>query len=369
MLPLARRSLLHDRFRFFLSVLGVALSLMLILVLQGLFDGVNRQVTAYLDNSPADLVVAEKGLRNFLGARSIVPEDSVNTARSAAGVKRAVPVIAQYVVIELGGRREFMLLIGFDEDYGGGPWEMRDGTADLTDDQIVLDEVTANRHDLTPGSTMPVLGRDMEVAGVSGGTSSWMTGTMFTTFDTASELLSTGEAPSFVLLELDPDADPTKVAAAIEGEGDVTVTTRAEMNANDIELYAAVFRGPLALMVGIAFLVGVALVGLTIYTATIERAKEYAALKAIGIGNRSLYGVVLRQAAFSATAGFFAGIALTFATKALLDALAPQFLVAIEPSMVAGAVAAVVAMSVLAALLPARAIAGIDPAAAFRKGA
>lgn len=49
---LARRNLFRDRTRFALSVLGVAVSIGLILLLAGYRSGVYRQSTAYLDNTP-----------------------------------------------------------------------------------------------------------------------------------------------------------------------------------------------------------------------------------------------------------------------------------------------------------------------------
>ena len=49
---LARRNLFRDRTRFLLSVLGVAVSVGLILLLAGYRAGVYRQASAYLDNTP-----------------------------------------------------------------------------------------------------------------------------------------------------------------------------------------------------------------------------------------------------------------------------------------------------------------------------
>ena len=49
---LARRNLFRDRTRFLLSILGVAVSVGLILLLAGYRAGVYRQASAYLDNAP-----------------------------------------------------------------------------------------------------------------------------------------------------------------------------------------------------------------------------------------------------------------------------------------------------------------------------
>ena len=81
------------------------------------------------------------------------------------------------------------------------------------------------------------------------------------------------------------------------------VLLKRDVIANDAKLLARVYDAPIGLMVAIAFVVGVLVVGLVIYTATIERRREYGALKAIGARNRILYRVVTIQALIAAVVG------------------------------------------------------------------
>ena len=112
--------------------------------------------------------------------------------------------------------------------------------------------------------------------------------------------------------------------------------------------------------------VGVLVVGLVIYTATIERRREYGAVKAIGARNRVLYRVVGAQALIAAAVGAVVGIGLAFAAGAALMSWRPQFLVAIEPTAVAIVLASSLVMALLAALIPARSVARLEPAEVFR---
>ena len=73
MVPLARRNLLSDRLRLALSVGGVALSMMLVLLLGGFLTGMYSQITAYIDNTPADFHVAQKAVVTLQGAGSLIP--------------------------------------------------------------------------------------------------------------------------------------------------------------------------------------------------------------------------------------------------------------------------------------------------------
>ena len=109
------------------------------------------------------------------------------------------------------------------------------------------------------------------------------------------------------------------------------VLLKSELVANDVALLTRSFSAPLQLMVTIAFLVGVLVVGLIIYTSTIERQREYGVLKAIGARNRILYRVVTIQAGLVAIVGSIIGIGLALVAAQLIMTLRPQFLIVIEP--------------------------------------
>lgn len=370
MVQIAAKSLLQDRLRFALSLGGVALSIMLVVLLVGMYLGVNRQITAYLDNTGADVLIAQAGTRNFLGARSVISEDAEQRAARTEGVRSAIPVISQYAVVDVGTRKEFSLLIGFYPEQGGGPWEMVEGRAAPGEGEVVADYAVAKARGLGLGDRVEILGKDFEVVGLSGGTSSWMTGTFFMRYGAASDLVASRGQPSFLLVNVERSADPGVVARRLEQRlGDVTVTTRAAVNRNDRLLYARILNGPMGFMVLAAFLIGTAVVGLTIYTAAAERVREYGTLKAIGIGNRQLYRIVFQQALLTTVSGYVAGVGLAAAARWAIPLVNPRFMVVIEPPVVAGLALLSLAMGVLAGFIPARAIAVIDPAVAFRRGA
>lgn len=364
----ARKTLLEEPLRFALAVAGVALAVMLILVLNGLYDGIGEQITGYLDHAPAELVVAQEGLRDFLGTRSSLPVGSAEVVEDVGGVRRVTPVVVQYVVLELRGRKEFTLLVGFDPAEGGGPWDVAKGTSDVEPGEVVLDAALARLRGLGLGDRMDILGEEFEIVGLSAGTSTFMTGTAFVHYRDAARLVR-ARGPSFLLLTLDPGLSAAAVIERVEAEAPrTTVSTRARVNRNDQELFAGILKGPVAFMVAVAFLVGVLLVGLMTYTATVERSKDYGALKAIGAPSARLYLVVLQQAGLSTALGSALGVGLAFAAAELIAALNPRFLVVIGLRPVAAVFAAALLMGVLAALAPTAALARIDPAIAFRRG-
>jgi len=147
----------------------------------------------------------------------------------------------------------------------------------------------------------------------------------------------------------------------------IEVLLKGQVAANDSRLYARLFSAPVRLMSGIAFLVGTLVVGLVIYTATVERQREYGVLKAIGARNGMLYRVVGTQALIAAVAGVVLGVLLAYGASELIMTLRPQFLVVLEPAEVLWVGAIGLSMALAAALLPARVLAGLAPAEVFRK--
>lgn len=369
MVDVARKNLFQEKIRFVLMSGGVALSIMLMLILNGFFAGMNRQVTAYLDNTSGELVAAQKGLRNFVGVNSIVPLSAESQIAEVTGVKKVTPVLSRFVVLEIHKRRIFSLMIGFDPKKGGSPWRMEGGNANIAEDEVIFDRVLAEKHDIQLGDRIRILGKEFKVVGFSGGTSSWMTGTFFVTLDAASQLLLTGDNAAYLFISLKDPSQLKSVKSEIASKvKNVSIIEKKDIAENDFKLYAGIFSGPLRLMVVIAFLIGLMLVGLTIYTATMERAREYGVLKAVGMRNPALYLMVFEQAVVASVVGFVFGVLLSFGAVRLIGIFFPQFLILIEWRYIVQVSYVALLISLFASYIPVRVVARIDPAIAFRRG-
>ena len=362
---LARRNLAHDRIRLVLSVAGVALSVMLILLLSGYLAGIYRQASAYLDNTPGSIVVAQKGVRTFTGSSSFLTPEVLDTVRSTPGVERAIPIVVQSAILEFHGRKETASVLGYEPALGGGPWQLAAGREPSTDAELVLDKVMADQHDIAVGDRVKVLDRELTVVGLSKGTALWIGSYVFVRATAVQDMLRAPGAWSAVLVTPAAGVAVDDLRARLAAPG-VEAYAKADKIAADRQGLGRIYDAPLGLMVGIAFVVGVLVVGLVIYTATIERRREYGALKAIGMRNRTLYRLVAIQALIAAVAGGLSGVALAFALGAALVNLRPQFPIVIEPAAIAAAVGASLVMALLAALAPARAMARLAPAEVFR---
>jgi len=142
---------------------------------------------------------------------------------------------------------------------------------------------------------------------------------------------------------------------------------KSTMVENDQRYFTRFFTPPIRLMAAIAFLVGALVVGIVLYSATVERQREYGVLKAIGARGAMLYRVTLAQAFLVTVAGSLIGVAVALGSSELIMEARPQFLIAYAPETVAAALAAGGVMALLATFLPARVIAATAPAEVFRR--
>ena len=364
---LARRNLLQDKTRLALSVGGVALAVTLILVLTGFLTGMYRQIASYLEHTPGSIIVAQEDVVNLLGATSLLSPETAAEVETVRGVDKATPILSQFVILDLHEKKQPVYMVGYDPDQGGGPWELSEGRQPQAKREIVFDRVLASRHALQLGDTVEVLGKDFTIVGFSNDTTSWMTSFIFVRKTDAEDLVLNPGATSFLLVTIIDGYEIDGVLGRLDGLPRANALTKSEVINNDLKLFAKIFSTPLKLMVSIAFLVGTMIVGLVIYTATVERQREYGVLKAIGAANSVLYRVILIQALVASLAGALAGILSAYGASQLIMAARPQFLIVYDLADVGWALFAGLGMALLAAFFPARVVAGLAPAEVFRR--
>ena len=96
------------------------------------------------------------------------------------------------------------------------------------------------------------------------------------------------------------------------------------------------------------------------------RTQEFGIRMALGSGRGALMVLVLKQAAVPVLIGTATGLALAFAAMGWVRSLLYQTSV-VDPVAIAGSLLLLLGAALLAALMPARRAAGIDPARAIRE--
>ena len=100
MLSFALKTLLYDRAKLLIALVGVPFSLVLVNVQGGLFLGMIRKASVIIDNCDADIWVGHRGVQNS-DITAEIPEAWLNRISGLPGVVRAEPYIVAASTMKL----------------------------------------------------------------------------------------------------------------------------------------------------------------------------------------------------------------------------------------------------------------------------
>jgi putative ABC transport system permease protein len=156
-----------------------------------------------------------------------------------------------------------------------------------------------------------------------------------------------------------------RVAQQVDG---VTVQTRQQFAAQERALVKDMMADIINIMNTAGYLTGLAVVALTVYIATMARRREYGVLKAMGVPNSKLYRIVFWQALVCVALGLALGLAITLLLSVVIPRFNELLVLSVSPASVLRVALVSVLLAGLAALLPARQLAGLEPVAITRRG-
>ena len=359
--PLGRRNLLADRRRLAAGVVGVGMAVMLILLLGGLWSGLEAQTKAYTDGVGADLYVLQPGIRDLTAGASTLPLSTLNTVRADPQVLWAAPVRSTYSILQLHDAKVAVSVIGSIPGEHGGAWSITRGRAPEADDEVVVGSLLAARHGIRVGDRLDVMGREFRVVGRAN-TNGFMMSYVFVTHAAIDAQLAETGTTSFLVVGSE---SPAAVRQRLRAAG-LNVLDRDTVAANNLKSAAGIFGSPVRLMVGVAFAAGSTIIALTVYTAIVERIRDYGIVKAIGGSRRRLFALALGQTLGLAALGLVTGWVFFVLGRLLIVWSKPQFDVVVTSAAAARTALAVVAMAVIASVVPAHRLAKLQPAVAFR---
>lgn len=374
MLLVARKNLFSEKTRLAISIGGIALSVFLIGILLSLFRGWSERVGSFVEEVPADLWVASEGTTDFTAAASIMP--------GALGLRlELIPetdVVAPLIVRPMemsraGGDPDDTFdvhFVGYDPEFGlGGPLEVTEGKSPPGPGEIIVDEQMHRRFDVDIGDRLVRGTKALTVVGYAKGGDFVYTQIGHVTIETAIDFLAL-DPPSqrtfFVMTLENPDERELfarRLEVAIPG---VEFITGDDFAAETRDRILGQILPILIVVLIVAFIVGLAVAGLTIYTATIEKSREYGILKAEGFTNSYLYRVVFEQSMVTGILGFLVGAAMTIFVGPFAQAQVPQFVVFVRWQDILGIAGATLLMALIAAYIPVRRLTNIDPVSVFK---
>jgi putative ABC transport system permease protein len=365
---LAFRNLFQNKVRLIISVGGVALALLLSLSLDAIVEGIQRQVTTYIDQSDADIFVAQEGVRNMHMASSWLPASMVGKVRAVPGVASVTPILYLTNVIEAGDNRNLAYIIGLPPNASaGGPPLIAEGVTIPAKGEAVIDRAVAAKTAIKLGDEIKIMGEEFTLTGLAENMATFTGSIAFISKKDFDRLRGETGAVSFILVKVKAGESPALVAARIEQQIDkVTAEPRPGFADQERKVVQDMSTDIVTIMILIGFVIGLAVMALTVYTATLARRKEYGVLKALGASNAHLYRTVLAQALISVGLGFALGLTITIALSAIVPYLGVSLSLQINGASLVRVGGLSLVIAALSALLPIKQIARLDPALVFR---
>jgi putative ABC transport system permease protein len=359
--PIGRRNILSDKVKFVLALGGVTLSVLLILVLQSLYAGVLRESASFVRSLPGNVWVTQQGVSGLTFSNSFLTEAHASTISSIDGVN---------AVHRLDGR-----LTNFD--FKGGSvrtyvWALTPGSDLGPEEQrflpqpgtIFIDRSLAKLDGVERGDELLYGETPFTVAEIGNVGNVMIAQFAFIHPDDYNRLLGVSGAANFFLVKAD-DGEISNVVEEIDQIDGVEALTTEQFVASFEEGLRS-FLSLLRVLTAISFIVGLALLSLTIYSATIERSREYAVMKVLGASPARLYGIVLGQSAIITGLGFAIGVGFAYLFNFAAEDFVPEFTTFIRWQDVLLTFGIVSVMGIIAAFLPMNRVARVEPASIFR---
>jgi putative ABC transport system permease protein len=372
MVDIARRNLLHDKTRFLITLVGVTFSVVLIFSQFGIYLGFMGNASIIIDNTVADIWITSRNSQNFDFPLAFA-ERKLNQVKETVGVAWADRLILTWASLKRrDGGSENIELIGFNPDTGvGGPWRLAAGSVGAlkAGKAIIVDESAFSRLGrVSVGDYLEINENRVKVVGISQGVRGFTTAPyVFTTYRTAQSLDPLlRERTVFIIARVGPGHTPAAVAERLRALRDVDVYTRDQYSLRT-RLYWTWETGigvGFALTAVMAIVVGMVIVGQTIYTATIEHLREFGTLKAIGATNRDVYMIILKQAMINAVIGYATGLGITLLVNPFIEATG--LVIVLPAKLMLSLFAVTVVMCLSASVLSVRKALRVDPLIVFR---
>jgi putative ABC transport system permease protein len=301
---------------------------------------------------------------------SVLPASVAEEVRRLPGVASAAPILYVSSPVVLGNRRAPAYVIGIAPDATlGTPWRIAEGASSPRPGEAIIDRLVAEESGVRVGDTVQILGRELTLVGLAEGTVNLVNSIAFIALEDFASVRGGAPVVSYVLVKAAPGESPTALAERIQASiPNVTALTREAFAREERSLTRDMMTDVITVMNLVGFLIGLSVLALTVYITTFARRAEFGVLKAIGAGNLHLYRVVLVQAVLSVALGLAGALAFTLLLSAIVPLAAPELMLSVSFSSVTKAAGLSLVIAGLAAVLPIRQIAGLDPAVVFRGG-
>ncbi|MGC9665813.1 ABC transporter permease [Planosporangium sp. 12N6] len=401
MFALTLKGLLARKVRLFLTAVSVMLGVAFVTGSLVLTDTVKAAFDQLYDGltKGTDVTVRAKSAftdTTTLGSPKPFDADVVARVRKVDGVAAAEGSLTGFALmfdksgkpIQPGGAPTLAAGYGADRELAGG-FSLRSGRGPQSPTEVVIDAATAKKQGFVLGDTIKIMfeaggQKQFTVVGIAGfGEADNLAGATLATFQmqTAQELL--GRVGQYDSIDaraeagIKPDELRERIAdvlpPGLEAVTSSTVSSEASKSVSEaLSIFTKVFLG----FAAVSLLVGSFIIWNTFSILVAQRSREHALLRAIGAGRRQILGSVLAEAVavglVASVLGLLLGLGVASGLRGLMGLIGmelPNASLQLHARTVIAAFAVGVAVTLVAALVPAWKATRTPPIAALREAA
>jgi len=337
------RDLLWRKRRFLIAVVSASLVFSLTLVLDGLTAHIGNEVARVVDRYDADTWIVAPGESGPFTASTLLPASLAADVATLPGVEHAEAMIAGRDTID----GKWVNVLGYDDGGNVEKTPLTSGRMPVGPGEVVVEDILGHRL----GDTIAVGGELFVVVGVAHG--------LAFNFGAPTVLMPVAEVQRVLL-----GGQPLIGAVAVTGTPTtippgVRSMTSAAVEA-DMHLGMDQSLQIVTILDGLLWVIAAAIIASMVYLSTLERIRDFAVMKAIGVSNRSLRLGLAASSLLLAVMAAIGGTILAFF-------LGPRFPMEIETptSSYATLLAVAVVVGLVAGFIGLRKAVRVDPALAF----
>jgi putative ABC transport system permease protein len=377
---IAFKMLTGNRAKYYSIIFGIAFASMLMTQQASIFVGIMRNTSSQIrDIQGADVWVMDPSVQ-FIDDIKPLTENDLFRVRGVPGVAWAVRLYKGQAraQLEKGNFKQFSVIGLDDQTLIGAPAEMIMGSlGDIRQpDAIILDE--RGFHFLFPGQplrtgwTVEMNERRAIVVGICKSSPSFQTYPIAYTLYSRACLYAPQERRlmSFILAGCEQGHSTEEVASRIRADTGLMALTQSAFSWMTVKYFMSRTGIPVnfGITIALGFVIGAAVAGQMFYLFTLDNIKQFGCLKAMGVSNLRIVGMVLAQALLVGVIGYSIGFGLAAIAEEVIAAkvkgVPPAAYMAWPIPLGSAFAAGVIVLG--SSLLSLRRVLQLEPASVFR---
>ncbi len=347
--------------RTLISVLAVAIGVILMLIIGGIVSGTLNDYLNRTMSVGADFILQPSDASILYAMTSAtLPVKLADKIKEVPGVSLVTPVLSMF------DSKNFNLVFGVDAatyNQFPGRLQIMEGSAALSGNEIIVDELYARPRHLHPGSEVVYKQHKFTVSGICRPGAAVR---VFAPLATLQELNGTPAMATLMFIKVARGASVDQVEAALRSSfpGYGLTSTKDESSLLADTRMPGMKEFQFAVIM-VSMLLSFMVVLVAMYTTIFERTREIGILKSLGASRRFIVGMILHETVIISCLGVLVGIGISEIARKAITSVFPTLQVSMSFTEVLTACALGLLGGALGALYPAYKAARMDPVRAL----